>query len=82
MKGSIQIGKTHLRNIGNEFSKIGAIVNFCATQLLAIHNANLGKEVLAPAATPYQLHAMLEALDDRIMDRETTIQELLGEIEL
>ena len=78
---TIQIGRLHLSHIAEEFSKIGSIVDFVAIQLERMHNENQDIPGQRPATTLYQLHAMLEGLDGRIMDRETALRGLLGDEE-
>lgn len=77
---SIQIGRTHLQNIGDTFARVGSLVDFVAEQLQCIHCEQQGIPYTRSAATLYQLREILRNLDHDIISRETTIKELTGEL--
>lgn len=75
----IEIEKVFLQSIAEDYSKTVGIIDFVSQQLLIMHNNSNGDTKHSPSVTVYQLHAMLETLDGRLMERETFVRNHLGE---
>ena len=74
---SIQIGRTHLKNIAETFAQAGSLVDFVAMQIQAMHCEAQEIPHAAPATTLYQLNTILRNMDHDLMFRETTLREML-----
>ena len=73
----IEVGKLLIKDLAEDYSKIGGIVDFVSQQLLIMHDNDNGEIKHSPAATLFQLHTMLENLDSHLMQQETIVGSFL-----
>ena len=74
---TINVDKGYLESIADDYQKASGIIDFVSSQLLIMHD-NLNGGTKHPSVTIYQLHAMLESLDGRLMSREMILKNVLG----
>ena len=75
---TIELDKSYLLSIVDDYTKTSSMLDFISNQLLIMHDNNNGEQKHSPAVTIFQIHAMLEALDGRLMDRESILKTALG----
>jgi hypothetical protein len=75
---NIQVGKPYLTSLAADFSKAASLIKFISDQIITMHDNNNGDRKHYPIVTLYQIHAILENLDARLMFCETGINEILG----
>lgn len=77
----IEVHKGFLEEIDEDYSKISSLVDFVSLELMTMHENNNGNMKRTPSTTIYQLAAILENIDNKMMDRMQTINQILGKDE-